>query len=341
MHYYCRAWACRVGVLFGDVQKEHRPQGMHIENPLLEWVQYDCRQKTHKETMQVPSQDQLLTKFDVSVQYKVKPDMAPTILSETGSAKEIISIHLVPKLRSSMRELGKTVKKSEDFFLDATQTRLQNVLLESLKTDITPKGLEISAILIRDIQLPVTIRKGVAEKKKRDQEAEKEKAELRRFETEQQKKVKTAEAEKMALILKATAEKEAAAQEAEKKKILADAKAYEIEQINKAIAQNPAYIKLEALKALQSISKDPAAKLYFLDGQSTTPLPLMHIGDRSNTPVRSDTTPVRSKKTSMMPKKINTKTLRLEVQRLVTMANVDQRQAMASKICRDLQKISK
>lgn len=269
-----------VGVLFGDVQQEHRTPGVHFENPMLDWVQYDCRQKTHKEIMQVPSQDQLLTKFDVSVQYKVKPEMTPSILNDTGTAEEIITIHLVPKLRSVMRELGKTVKKSEDFFQDATQARLQSGMLETLRTNITPKGLEISAILIRDIQLPVTIRKGVAEKKKRDQAAEKEKAELRRFETEQQKKVKTAEAEKAAVILKATAEMEAAKLEAQKKKTLADARAYEIEQINKAIAQNPAYIKLEALKTLQAISKDPASKLYFMDGQSSTPLPLMHLGEK-------------------------------------------------------------
>ena len=56
-------------------------------------------------------------------------------------------------------------------------------------------------------------------------------------------------------------------------------KAYEIEKINAAIAQNPAYIKLEVLNALKEISKSPASKIYFLDGSSPSPLPLMHIGD--------------------------------------------------------------
>ena len=50
-------------------------------------------------------------------------------------------------------------------------------------------------------------------------------------------------------------------------------------ELNEAIASNPAYIQLEALKALQSISKDPAAKMYFLNGDSPMPLPLMNMGE--------------------------------------------------------------
>ena len=62
-------------------------------------------------------------------------------------------------------------------------------------------------------------------------------------------------------------------------RILADAQAYEIRQINEAIGSSPAYIQLQSLEALKSISKDPASKVYFLDGSSPSPLPLMHLGD--------------------------------------------------------------
>jgi len=60
---------------------------------------------------------------------------------------------------------------------------------------------------------------------------------------------------------------------------MADAQAYEITKINDAIARNPAYIQLQSLEALKAISKDPASKVYFIDGSSPTPLPLMHLGD--------------------------------------------------------------
>ena len=122
--------------------------------------------------------------------------------------------------------------------------------------------------MIRDINLPPAISKGIEAKKEREQEVEKQKAELERFATEQQEKVVAAEAERAA-----------AEQEAQKRRVLADAQAYEINKINEAIASNPAYLQLQALEALKSISRDPASKLYFLDGNSPMPLPLMNIGD--------------------------------------------------------------
>jgi hypothetical protein len=123
--------------------------------------------------------------------------------------------------------------------------------------------------LVSDIILPQEIEQGVKNKKVRDQEAEREKAELRRFETEQQKKVKSAKAEFDAAVL-----------DAKKIKVLADADAYKIIQKGKAVAKNPIVIKLEALKALQAMSKDPAAKLYFMNGDGNNVLPLMHLNSK-------------------------------------------------------------
>jgi regulator of protease activity HflC (stomatin/prohibitin superfamily) len=100
------------------------------------------------------------------------------------------------------------------------------------------------------------------------QEVEKQKAELERFKTEQQQKVALAKAES-----------EAAKEQAAKQRVLADAQAYEIEKINDAIGNNPNYVKLQALEALKAISKDPASKIYFMDGNSQSPIPLMNIGN--------------------------------------------------------------
>ena len=61
--------------------------------------------------------------------------------------------------------------------------------------------------------------------------------------------------------------------------MLAKAKADEIRLINDAVAKNPAYIKLQALEALKEMSKDPAAKIYFMDSNSPMPLPLLHMGE--------------------------------------------------------------
>ena len=258
-----------VATLFGEVQKDPYEEGLHIPvNPFFEWYFYDVRQKSHLEEANVPSQDQLQTKIQVSVQYRIEKDMAPSILKGTGSAADVLKVHIVPKLRSLLREQGKAIIRAEDFFLEETQQNLQTSLLTGLRGYLVEKGVNVGAVLIRDISLPPFIIKAIESKKEREQEVEKQKAELERFATEQQQKV-----------AQATAESEAANEQANKMRVLADAQAYEIEKINKAIGSNPNYVKLQALEALKAISKDPASKIYFMNGDSPSPLPLMNIGN--------------------------------------------------------------
>lgn len=258
-----------VASLFGSVQDEPFNEGFHIVNPFYAWVEYDARMSTMKENAEVPSQDQLKTSIDVSVQYRIDSKMTPIILQNTGTTQQLITVHLTPNLRSELREIGKSVARAEDFFLKETQERIQAELTNSLAEALAPKGIIVANVLLRDISLPPFIVKAIESKKEREQAVEKQKAELSRFRTEQEQKVASAEAER-----------NAAEQEAEQIKLLADAKAYEINAINEAIKDNPAYIKLEALRALTEISKDPASKLYFMDGSSPMPLPLMNIGDK-------------------------------------------------------------
>ncbi len=182
--------------------------------------------------------------------------------------QDVLRVQLVPKLRSLIREQGKTVRRAEDFFLEETQEKLQTAILAGMREYLTPKGVQVDAVLIRDISLPPFIAKAIEEKKEREQEVEKQKAELERFRTEQQQK-----------IAQAQAERGAAEEEAAMRRVLADARSYEISSINKAIGDNPNYVKLQALQALEAISKDPASKIYFLNSDSPSPLPLMHLGD--------------------------------------------------------------
>ena len=259
-----------VATLFGEVQTDIYTEGLHIPvNPLYKWHIYDARQKTHKEQASVPTQDQLQTSIEVSVQFRLQGEATPAILKSTGTFDDVIRVHLVPALRSLLREQGKSIANAEDFFLEETQENLQTALLSGLKASLEPQGVEVSAVLIRDIQLPRFIMIAIEKKKEREQEVEKQKAELERFTTEQKQKVVAAEAEKTA-----------ASMEAEKIILLADAEAYRIAKINKSIGNNANYIKLQALEALKAISKDKTSKIYFINGDSPNPLPLMNIGDK-------------------------------------------------------------
>lgn len=150
-----------------------------------------------------------------------------------------------------------------------SQDQLQTALTDGLRDDLAQQGIVVSEVLIRDITLPPFIVQAIEQKKEREQAVEQEKAELERVRTELQQEV-----------ARAQAGREAAEEEAARKRILADATAYEITQINNAISTNPAYIQLQSLEALKAISKDPASKVYFLDGSSPSPFPLMHLGDK-------------------------------------------------------------
>ncbi len=258
-----------VATLFGEVQSDPFPEGLNWPvNPLYNWVLFDVRQTTLKESAQVPTRDQMQTKVDISVQYRIDGARAPEILKETGDAQRLVGVHLIPFLRSLVREEGSKIPRAEDFFLEQTRTQLEDGLFSRMKEELEPKGLLIAAVLIRDINLPTVLSQAIEQKKEREQAVERQKAELERFAQEQQQKV-----------AQANAQLDAARLEADQIRVLAQARADEIRLINDAIQNNPAYIKLQSLEALKAMSKDPAAKLYFMDSNSARPLPLMHLGD--------------------------------------------------------------
>jgi len=259
-----------VASFFGEVIEDAYPEGPHFPvNPMYRWKDFDVRQQTHKLTqVEVPTRDQLLTRMDLSVQYRLDGSKAPSMYKETGDEERVIAIHLDPKLRSLVRELGTKVDRAEDFFKEETRDWLARELQRGLAAFVGKQGIVVDTVLVRAINLPPVLAEAIERKKEREQEVERQKAELERFRTEQQQQVAAAQAAR-----------EAAEEEAKRKRILADAEAYQISVINNAIQKNPAYIQLQAIEALKSMSKDPAAKLYFLSSDSPNPLPLMHMGD--------------------------------------------------------------
>ena len=227
----------KVATLFGKVQDSTYSEGLHFVNPLLDFTTFDLRQKTHKETAGIPSEDKLITQMDVSVQYRTIGAKATNILQNTGSTEALLEVHMIPKLRSILREQGKGVAQAQDFFKESIQARLQNSLQVGLSEYLSAKGLQIDAVLIRDITLPPVIRTSIEQTKQREQQQILQQAELQRFATEQEQKVKQADAEFQAAKL-----------EAKKIKELADAEAYKIEAINKTLAESPNYIELKRVE---------------------------------------------------------------------------------------------
>lgn len=279
--------AGNVGVvsLFGKVDNDIMEEGMNFKNPLAKVTLFDAKQKTHKENISMPSKDQLITSFEMSIQYRLIKSKASQMLQETGTPDEVVNVHMIPLLRSKAREIGKSVDNAEQFYDDAIQQRIQAELKASLTT-LSEKGIQIDALLIRGVTLPSVITKAVQRKKEMAQEAEKAKEELNKFKVEQEKKEAQALAEKKAEVIEAQKKAEVMIIEAEGRKEQAeiDAKAViitaEAEKKAKQLiidavgAEN--YVKLEALKVLPTFQN--GNHFIFSDGKNgNNMLPFMNL----------------------------------------------------------------
>lgn len=262
-----------IGTLFGKVQKQVYEEGFHIINPLLDIEEMDGRQKTHLESMGVPSQDQLITDFELSIQYRLIKEQAPKMKKETGTPQEVISIHMIPFLRSQMRELGKSVDVAEKFYDQSVQQRIQTELLNNLDY-LSSKGIKVERVLIRDISLPKVIRDAVERKKKLAQDAEKAKEELKRFKVDQERQEVEALAKKKALLVEANAKLEAAKIEAEATLVRAEAKA-EAKRKQISVLGQKGYLQIQMIEGLKFLQD--GNHLIILDPNKTNPLPFLNL----------------------------------------------------------------
>ena len=217
----------KVATLFGEIREQPLAEGLHIVNPLLKFHTFDLR--VHTETwsqVQVPSQDKLKTSMDISVTFRINPAHTPTMLQETGNLNDVIVKLLTPKVRSLLREAGKTVAKSQDFYIDTVQRELQLFMEDGLTDYMAVKGIVVEAVLFRDITLPQVVTSAVIQTKERQEQLEREKAQLRIVEQQAQQQVKQAEARE-----------QAAKSDANAVRTLADAEAYQIEKLADAQAR--------------------------------------------------------------------------------------------------------
>ena len=94
----------KVGYRFG-AYTETISAGMHFPvNPLVTWHTVDVMQKTAKmEDVSLPSQDQLTSSVDVSIQYRAINTAGDTILSGTGDVETVCQVHMFPKAAELVR----------------------------------------------------------------------------------------------------------------------------------------------------------------------------------------------------------------------------------------------
>jgi regulator of protease activity HflC (stomatin/prohibitin superfamily) len=179
----------RVGVLtlFGRVDPQVLTEGIHLINPLKTNNEMSIQTQTIKESASVPSSEGLVMNLDTSLIYHVNPDKAADVFQKIGANYEIVVVE--PTLRAAIREA--TASHTANALYTGEREMVAKQISEQLTTQLNLRGLIVESVLLRDIQLPQTLKASIEAKQQAEQEAlamnfrlqkEKQEAERKRIE---------------------------------------------------------------------------------------------------------------------------------------------------------------
>jgi prohibitin 1 len=158
-----------VGVLtlFGRVTGETLGEGIHIINPLKTNNEMSIQTQTIKESASVPSSEGLMMSLDTSLIYHLNPDHAADVFQKIGADYENIVVE--PTLRSAIRE--STASHTANALYTGEREMVGKQIFEQVNEQLTKRGLTVENVLLRDIQLPATLKASIEAKQQAEQEA--------------------------------------------------------------------------------------------------------------------------------------------------------------------------
>ncbi len=230
-----------VGVLtlFGRVTGEVLPEGIHLVNPFKTNHELSIRTQELKETASVPSSEGLVLSLDTSLIFHLNPDKAAEVFQKIGP--RYVEVLIEPNLRSSIREA--TASHSANALYSGEREMVAKQIVAQLTDLLGQRGIIVESILLRDIQLPNTLKASIESKQQAEQEA-------------------------LAMNFRLQKEK----QEAERKRI----EAAGIRDFQQIVAQGISSQLLEwkGIEATENLAKSPNAKVVVI-GSGKNGLPLI------------------------------------------------------------------
>lgn len=178
-----------VGVVdfLGNVSDNTLKPGVNIVNPLAKVVKFSIKTQELKEVMKVPSQEGLTVELEISLLFKLDMDKANEIYKTVGP--DYANIILIPQFRSVVR--GVTSRYEAKALYTASREKLASEIVNELEGLVGPRGVNIEAAPMRQIELPDRIVTAIEEKLQAEQESqrmqfvlnkEKQEAERKRIE---------------------------------------------------------------------------------------------------------------------------------------------------------------
>jgi len=158
-----------VGVLtlFGRVTGETLGEGIHLINPLKTNNEMSVQTQTLKESANVPSSEGLMMALDTSLIYHLNPDRAAEVFQKIGADYEDKVVE--NQLRSAIREA--TASHSANALYTGEREAVAKQIQEKISEDLGRRGISVEAVLLRDIQLPATLKASIEAKQQAEQEA--------------------------------------------------------------------------------------------------------------------------------------------------------------------------
>ncbi len=230
-----------VGVLtlFGRVTGERLGEGIHLINPLKTNNEMSIQTQTLKESANVPSSEGLMMSLDTSLIYHLNPDRATEVFRKIGADYENLVVE--PTLRSAIREA--TASHSANALYTGEREMVAKQIYDQLTSELNKRGLTVENVLLRDIQLPATLKAAIEAKQQAEQES---------------------------LAMNFRLQKET--QEAQRKRI----EAAGVRDFQQIVAQGitPSLLEWKGIEATENLAKSPNSKVVVI-GNNKNGLPLI------------------------------------------------------------------
>jgi regulator of protease activity HflC (stomatin/prohibitin superfamily) len=225
--------AGHIGVLtlFGRVTGTVLPEGIHLANPFAINHTSSVRTQELKETASVPSSEGLVVNLDTSLLFRLDRNKAAEVFQTIGP--NYIEVVVEPNLRSAIRSI--TSAHSANALYSSGREEVTRQIRDQLQAELAPRGVVVENVLLRDIQLPLTLKASIEAKQQAEQES-------------------------LAMSFRLLKEK----QEAERKRI----EAAGIRDFQQIVAQgiDERLLRWKGIEATEQLSKSPNSKIVVIGG---------------------------------------------------------------------------
>jgi prohibitin 1 len=175
-----------VGVVsvFGRVTGQALGEGIHLVGPVAVVTQISVKTQEIKERASVPSREGLMMGVEASILYHLDPAQAATVYQKVGA--NYADVLLIPTFRSGIRAVT-AANTASSLYSDARESIARNIL-DDVSRQVAPRGIVVENVLLRDLQLPDTLKLAIEAKQQAQQDAQRMEFVLQREKQEAERK---------------------------------------------------------------------------------------------------------------------------------------------------------